>query len=143
MHMVVSTLERDGSVLFPGADDRSIRFVASMLTAHRFAPIPLQYATFLKETDGLLWNGVEFFGTRAVERDHLGYIFPGLIEANMELLNYDVMRGSLLLGRASEEIFVYSSHDREYLILDRTDFTANARCSTFQEIFYIFMEELF
>ena len=108
---ILTTIQKDGAVFFPAVDERSLRFVSSLLASHRFPPLPLDYVALLKQTDGLSLNGVELYGTRANDREAKGYTLPGLIEANLEFSNAAPMQGKLLLGRAAEELFVYDSVD--------------------------------
>ena len=114
-----------------------------MLASHNFPMLPQDYIALLKETDGLVWNGIEFYGTRANDRENLGYTLPGLIEANLDFANIPMMRGKLLLGRASEELFVYDTADMKYHILDRLDFQVSCSFATFAEAVYLFVDELF
>ena len=140
---ILETLKKDDGVFFPPVDDRSLRFVASMLSSHHFPMIPKDYIELLKQTDGLVWNGIELYGTRANDRETMGYTLPGLIEANLEYANVPQMRGKLLLGRASEELFVYDTTDQKYHILDRLDFQVSCSFQTFSEAVYLFVDELF
>ena len=91
---ILTTIQKDGAVFFPPVDERSLRFVSSLLASHRFPPLPLDYIALLKQTDGLSWNGVELYGTRANDREAKGYTLPGLIEANLEFQQVPPMRGS-------------------------------------------------
>lgn len=140
---ILETLRKDDAVLFPPVDERSLRFVGSMLASHHFPPIPADYVLLLKITDGLLWNGIELYGSRANDREALGYTLPGMIEANLEFASFEAMRGKLLLGRASEELFVFDSVDRQYHVIDRLDFSVSCSFPTFSEALYLFIDELF
>lgn len=140
---ILDTLKKDNAVFFPPADERSLRFVSSMLSSHRAPPVPMDYITLLKQTDGLVWNGIELYGSRANDREMLGYTLPGLIEANIDFTNAPPMHGKLLLGRASEELFVYDSLDQKYHIIDRLDFSISCSFPTFSEALYLFVDELF
>ena len=143
MERIIATLERDGAILFNPAEDRAIRFVSSMLTSHRFAGVPANYAEMLKKTDGIIWNGIELYGTRATERADGAYVFPGLIEANLEFLGYESAIGRLIIGRAAEEVFVFNSRERRYQVLDRLDFSVTGSFPTLREAVHSFVDELF
>ena len=140
---ILETLKKDGAAFFPAADERSLRFASSMLSSHRMPAIPMDYITLLKQTDGLSWNGVELYGCRANDREEKGYTLPGLIEANLDFSTIESMHGKLVLGRASEELFVYDALDQRYHILDRLDLTESASFSSFSEVIYLFVDELF
>lgn len=140
---ILNTLKKDGGTFFPPVDERSLRFISSLLSSHRFPPVPLDYIALLKQTDGLSWNGVELYGTRANDREAQGYTLPGLIEANLEFAKAPPMHGKLLLGRAAEELFVYDSMDQQYHIINRLDFLVSCTFPTFSEALYLFVDELF
>lgn len=140
---ILNTLKKDDAVFFEPVDERSLRFISSLLSSHRFPPVPVDYIALLKQTDGLCWNGVELYGTRANDREALGYTLPGLIEANLEYQQVAPMRGKLLLGRAAEELFVYDSLDQKYHIISRMDFSSSCSFPTFSEALYLFVDELF
>jgi len=143
LNRILETLRKDDAVFFPPVDERSLRFVGSMLASHHFPSIPNDYIALMKQTDGLLWNGVELYGSRANDREAFGYTLPGLIEANLEFSAFDAMRGKLLLGRASEELFVFDNADRQYHVIDRLDFSVSCSFPTFSEALYLFIDELF
>ncbi|OPZ78638.1 MAG: hypothetical protein BWY78_00478 [Alphaproteobacteria bacterium ADurb.Bin438] len=140
---ILATLRKDNAITFAPADDKSIRFVGTMLASHKFANIPAEFIEFLKITDGLIWNGFEIYGTRAIDREDLGYTFPGLIEANLNFLNDDYLKGKLLLGKISEEIFVYNGLEHKFMVMDRINFIVNSVHSSFSEMVYSFIDEIY
>lgn len=140
---ILTTLRKDNAITFTPADDKSIRFVGSMLSSHKFATVPTGVIEFLKITDGLIWNGLELYGSRAIERDDLGYTYPGLIEANLNFLNLEYLKGKLLLGKFSEEIFVYNGIEHKFLVVDRINFGINSVHATFSEMIYNYIDEIF
>ncbi|MCQ2914384.1 MAG: YrhA family protein [Alphaproteobacteria bacterium] len=143
LNRILQTIQKDGAVFFPPVDDRSLKFVSSLLASHRFPALPNDYITMLKMTDGFVWNGVEIYGTRANDRVNKGYTLPGVIEANLEYSQTPPMQGKLLLGRAAEELFVYDSLDQQYHIINRMDFSKSCTFNTFSEAIYLFVDELF
>lgn len=143
LNRILTSIQKDGAVFFPPVDERSLRFISSLLASHHFPPLPTDYIALLKQTDGVSWNGVEFYGTRANDRETKGYTLPGIIEANLEFSQTPPMQGKLLLGRAAEELFVYDSVDQQYHIISRMDFKNSCTFPTFSEAFYLFVDELF
>ena len=143
LEKVLLTLRKDNAVTFAPADDKSIRFAMSMLSSHKFASIPTGVIEFLKMTDGLIWNGMELYGSRAVEREDLGYSFPGLLEANLNFLNSEYLHGKLILGKATEEMFIYFGKEHKFLVIDRINFEVNAVYTTFAEMIYDYVDEIY
>ena len=143
MQRIVYTLKKDIAVTFEPADERAIKFAGAMLTSHGVIPIPEEYIDFLKITDGLVWNGMELYGTKAYDRESKGYSLPGIIDANMDFMGIDALAGKMILGRASEELLVYSGKDNRYQCVDRTDFMVTQVAPSFSELIYTFVEGLF
>lgn len=140
---IMDTVRKDGAAMFPPADDRSLRFVSSMLSSRRMAPIPTHYAAVLKFSDGMSWNGVELFGTSSIERREMGYVLPSLIDVNLAYDNYEFLKGKIILGRAAEELFIYDARQKKYFIVDRLDFSPSASFAIFSEALYLFVDDLF
>ena len=44
------------------------RNICELIHRHRFPMIPKDYIELLKQTDGLVWNGIELYGSRANDR---------------------------------------------------------------------------
>ena len=133
LNRILETLKKDNAEMFVPADDKGIRFTSSMLASHYFSPIPPNYIELLKFSDGLIWNGIELFGTRSHEREKYDYILPGIIEMNLDFLGYEFFGGKMILGRASEELFVFDARTRKYIIINRLDFSVAAAFVNFSE----------
>lgn len=143
MQRIVDRLKKDIAVTFSPADDRSLKFAITMLSSHGFISIPEEYINFLKITNGLIWNGLELYGTKGYDRENKNYSLPGIIDINLDFMGIDGLSGKLILGRASEELLVYSGKDNRYQCVDRTDFLVTQVAPSFSELIYTFVEGLF
>ena len=123
-----------GGTLFPPASDKALNFVNHILKSHGFSALPKEYEEFLKVTDGIIWDGIELSGTRSEERKKNNYNFPGLIEINLDFMSIDALRGTLVLGRASEELFAYDTLRGKFILIDRLDLTAHSEYPDFVSI---------
>lgn len=142
MQGIIDILKRDIAITFEPADIRSIKFANTMLSNHGFPSIPEEYSEFLKITNGLIWNGVELYGTKAFDRELKEYSFPGIIDVNMDFMGFDALPKRLIVGRAPEELIVYSSEDKNWQCMDRIDFSVNTVYPYFKEILASFIEGL-
>lgn len=52
-----------GSVVFEPAVDANLTRIDAELTSRNFSAIPGEYQNFLKLNDGLIFNGIEFYGS--------------------------------------------------------------------------------
>ena len=143
MQKIIQNLKKDIAVTFEPADIRAIKFASSMLKSHGFVEIPAEYIEFLKISDGLIWNGLELYGTKAYEREEKAYSFPGIIDANMDFMGFEALFNKIIVGKASEELIVYSFTEKRWQCIDRTDFAVTQVAPRFSELIYSFIEGLF
>ena len=102
-----------GSVIFEPAVDANLTRIDAELTSRNFSAIPGEYRNFLKLNDGLIFNGIEFYGSIPHYREKKNYTFPNLITVNEYYLNYDYF------GRISENILLYDGAENVYSVTDR------------------------
>ena len=140
MKEVVEKLKKDIALTFEGADVRSVKFASTMLKNNGFSEIPAEYADFLKITNGLVWNGIEFYGSKGYDREGKDYSFPGIVDVNMDFNGFDALEGKLIIGRAPEELLVYAAKDNRWQCVDRNDFTVVQVAPSFKELFICFMD---
>lgn len=129
-----------GCVTFPPCSDEDIIHVSSLLSASGFSPIPPEYKEFLKITNGLSYNGMEFFGTRNHNRPEKHYTFPDLAASTFHYEDYDFFKRKTILGRISESIIFYDKNGDYYAIADRLTLRSRRETATFEEILTLFLE---
>ena len=82
------------------------------------APIPEDYADFLRLTNGYFWNGVSFYSTEPVPMGP-GYENWALPECNAKYLRErPELNGCIVVGECHDDICVYSSKTGFYHALD-------------------------
>lgn len=133
-------IEFPGCVTFPPCGEEDIRQVSSLLSASGFAPIPPEYKELLKITDGLSYNGIEFFGTRNHNRPEKRYTFPDLAASTFHYEDYDFFKRKTILGRVSESLVFYDKNGDYYAIADRLTLRSRREAPTFAEILKLFLE---
>ena len=117
----LKSLPRTSYVVFNPAQDSAITFAQNLFRTNNLAPLPKDYVTFLKITDGFAYNGTIFYGIRSKDRklsNGRGYFFVGLLEANLEFANKPDSLGKVLLGQTPERAILYSEADSAYLLQD-------------------------
>lgn len=81
--------------------------------------VPEPYLDFLRLTNGLDWNGAQFF---AAETTQIGGHRPGTIEgfvpANLGYRDVEEMRNFLVLGSSGMDTYVYDKKNRDYRVQD-------------------------
>ncbi len=129
-----------GCITFPPCGEEDIRQVSSLLSASGFSPIPPEYKELLQITDGISYNGMEFFGTRSHNRPGKRYTFPDLAASTFHYEDYDFFKRKTILGRASESLIFYDKNGDYYAIADRLTLRSNRETKTFSEILRLFLD---
>lgn len=127
-------------ITFPPCTEESITHVSTLLSASGFSTIPAEYKEFLKITDGLSYNGIEFFGARSHNRPEKGYTFPDLAASTFHYEDYDFFRRKIILGRVSESMIFYDKLSNHYAIADRLTLRSRREVKSFAEILQIFLD---
>ncbi|MBE7004633.1 MAG: hypothetical protein E7425_10205 [Ruminococcaceae bacterium] len=131
-----------------GADAEAIADAGTQMTA-AFAPggftappIPEGYAAFLSLCDGYAWNGVRFFGTRALQfgRDpRKPCTVPALYDENARYVYRKVDTplpdGCLVLGDLGDALFLYSAASGQYAAADAETMAVSESFDRFDELF--------
>ncbi|MCP4394734.1 MAG: hypothetical protein GY804_10785 [Alphaproteobacteria bacterium] len=119
---IIQKLKDDNAVTFNKVSEKEIDFTNSFLTSNKFANIPEEYAIILRETDGLCWNGIEFYGTSPQLREAHDYTLPSLVDINSSFIRKEILENRLILGAAAEEVFVYDGRFKQFQIVRKFKF---------------------
>ncbi len=139
---LLNKIYKVGAVLFPPAKEDDIRLLRLTLGRHKIPNLPMDYVHFLNLTDGMLWNGMQFFGVHSHKRDNLGYTFPSLLEVNIDYSSRKRGQAFLVLGEVDEDLIVYSPKEKTYQLVDKIDLQPELNLPRFFDVVYLFSEEL-
>lgn len=98
------------AVRFEPADLSALQQTTRGLSGIGKPDMPADYMAFLKLTNGLLWNGIQLFGTEDLPRPR-GFTVPSLVSANKELPDGLSGADCLVIGRTEDEWLVVKSAD--------------------------------
>lgn len=128
-----------GIVLAKPAVDSQIQTVQEYLKTNGLS-LPNEYIDFLKETNGLYWAGLEFFGTTVTKKD--SSVITDLITQNDLYQKLNEHNSPLFLGRSDEENFLYDATGRTYLVVDEFSKEVAKSFPLFEQMFeYLMMEQ--
>lgn len=99
------------------------------------ARLPDAYIAFLRQTNGMSWNGVEFFGSEEVYDEEEDYTLIDLITANEEMAEIKDLGELLVVGQGDEEVYAYDPESERFLILDRIDLAEMGSFASFNALF--------
>lgn len=126
--------ENDAAVLFENPIDRDIDYANGMLQEHKFAGIPEGYINFIKQTDGLMCNGIELYGINEHHREKDSYTFPNLKSVHDKYIDNQFFKNKLVIGSLPEKYIVYNAFQTEYEIILKFDFTNLYYFKSFNEV---------
>jgi hypothetical protein len=119
----------------PRAEPDALARIAEALDDLDAPALPGDFAQFLAEANGFVWNGIEIFGSERIVLDRDHSVVPALAEINDSYhAKFDEMRSRLVIGRAEDDLYVFDDCADAYLILDRRGFEEAARFPTFAEL---------
>lgn len=140
LNTVLNNMYQTYAMVFPPAQIMDIQRTSISLVKQGFIQIPNDYIQFLTMTDGLNWNGVEFFSIHEHERKDC--VFPCL-----QLMPYQSTQNlkslfpkSLILGFAPEHLILYEASKKEYAIIDRYTFAPVVKLPRFADVLYFYWD---
>ena len=124
-----------GSTTVPGSSFDDIEYLMGELYEQDLALLATDYIDFLYETNGFLWNGIEFYGTHPVEVGN--FEMRGLMDAHYHvqtLYSDPVFDSKLVLGKMDDDLYIYDGCTGKYEILDRADRAVMDRFDNFEDM---------
>ncbi|MDE1169807.1 MAG: YrhA family protein [Verrucomicrobium sp.] len=98
--------------------------------------LPEDWIDFLKQSDGLAWNGVTLFGLDQEDDEGEPYARGGLLEFNRRERPADKPASRyLLLGHTDVDYLAYDRQERIYLALSLADWSVSATYPDFAAFF--------
>lgn len=139
---VLRRIYKDYAVIYPPAERAEVHSVTALLFQAGHGYLPADYRDFLMLTDGLYWNGIEFFSTREHERDKGAFFHRALLPMQATFAANPLMKNKIVLGMAPEELIVYDSTRKEYQMIDRYSYTIFVKFPAFADILYFYVRNV-
>ncbi len=128
--------------VFKPVSEDDLRILRMTMAKDKMLPIPSDYLQFLKLTDGLMYNGLRFWGAKDHEREQNGYTYPSLLSVNKDFLMRNRRNDILIIGEKDEDLLIYSPAEKVYQIMDKTDLIPDLNLPRFFDVIYFFSQEL-
>ncbi len=126
-------------ITFTPCNESEIAKASALLAASGFCALPEEYKEFLRLSDGLSYNGVEFFGIQNHNRSTKKYTFPDIAASTFHYKGYAFFHHKLVLGRISEALICYDKVSDNYIIVDRVSLRPLNGGKTLADLFKIFL----
>jgi len=115
---LLDMLKRSDGLLFLVANAGDLASVFKRVRDDLRTEPPEDYMALLRQTDGVVADGVMIYGSKA--RDFDGVRLPDLVEINLERQDYrEDLGGILLIGERDDDLLGYRPSDRLYWRIDR------------------------
>ncbi len=126
-----------GSVSFSPATKEEITLADNRFNDNIFAKIPAEYKEFLTISDGLIYDGIEFFGCQPHQRKK--YVFPDIYTINKAYAQYSYFDSKIIIGRLSEGFIIYDAQNDVYTSTDRINlYTRQEEKSLYKLMLHLF-----
>ena len=136
---ITTLFSQTGCVNFPAAEEKDIQKINSDLMICELPPLPQDYKDFLLITNGFIYDGLEFFGTKSYDRKEKNYTFSGLSDINLKFVEYQFFSDKLIIGKMSENLIIYDSTNGYYSIVDSINLCSQIEFSEFKDIINIIL----
>ena len=123
----------------PEADLRALRM---KMARDKMPALPADYIQFLTLTDGLMYNGLRFWGVKDHEREKQGYTYPCLLSVNEDFYARNRRQDILLIGEKDEDLLVYSPSEKVYQIMDKMLLMPDLNLPRFFDVIYFFSQTM-
>lgn len=140
LNSILNNMYQTYALVFPPATIMDVQRTSISLVKQGFIQIPNDYVQFLTMTDGLNWNGVEFFSIHEHERKDC--VFPCI-----QLLSYQGTQNlkslfpkSLILGFSPEHFILYESVKKEYVLINRYTYAPTVKLPRFADVLYFYWD---
>lgn len=130
-------------IYFPQATSQQIESASKQLEELNIPKIPEDYENFLKNSNGLSYNGLELFGTEDYPREEKKYIFPSLLSSNRDFINYEFFIQKLIIGITSENFIIYDNITKNYALTDAISLHIIEEYHSFNELIKFLLKQYY
>jgi hypothetical protein len=110
-----------GEQMEPGASAAQTASLKETALRELGAELPAGYLDFLGRHNGLIYNGLNIYGTeqRKAAGDDPDVFIEGFTEANLDYRDVDYFSDLLVFGDGDIDLYVYQVSKNEYQVRDR------------------------
>ena len=131
---------KPGCITFSPASAADIEETGAELTARGFSALPAEYERLLSLTNGIIYNGFEFYGTKPRFRGEKNYTFPDIRTVNDGYRSYKFFENKVILGNVSESMMYYDRKNGFFALADRINLRSRVETPTLEELIKIFYD---
>lgn len=126
----------------PGCSEDALQRMLANAKKILGATIPSAYLTFLRQTNGLDWNGTVFFASEpSPYYDDENRMLEGIIEANQRLREVPANQEFLVFGESGIEMYVLDLRKDSFNIVDHISTDVYESYSSFESLLTAALEK--
>lgn len=134
-------LKMKNALVFPGVSLTEAQAISILLVKSGFPRIPRGYLSFLEQSDGLQYEGMEFFSCGTHERAGTVFDQPTLEGYQTKYATGRFFASRLVLGRATECLVCYNAENKCYELVQRDCLQVMLKFPRFMDVFYHLVKE--
>lgn len=139
---MLDTLYKAKACVFKPVPEKELIELRMNMAKKGLPPIPAEYIQFLTLTDGLIYNGLLFFGVREHDREASVYTYPSLLSVNEDFQSCNRRKDILIIGEKDEDLIVYRTKEKVYQIMDKMDLIGDLILPRFFDVLFFLNQEL-
>ena len=139
---MLDKLYKANARVFKPVEQADLRALRMKMAKEKMPAIPADYLQFLTLTDGLMYNGLRFFGVKDHEREMLSYTYPSLFAVNQDFYQRKRRTDFLIIGEKDEDLLVYLPKQKIYQLVDKMDLVGDLNLPRFFDVMFFFTQEL-
>ena len=139
---MLDTLYKAKACVFRPVPEKDLIELRMTMAKKGLPSIPAEYIQFLTLTDGLIYNGLLFFGVREHDREASVYTYPSLLSVNEDFQSCNRRKDILIIGEKDEDLIVYRIKEKVYQIMDKMDLIGDLILPRFFDVLFFLNQEL-
>lgn len=139
---MLDNLYKANARVFKPVSETDLRALRMKMAKEKMPALPSDYLQFLTLTDGLMYNGLRFFGAKDHEREMLSYTYPSLFTVNQDFYQRNRRKDFLIIGEKDEDLLVYLPKQKMYQLVDKMDLVGDLNLPRFFDVMFFFTQEL-
>ena len=137
---MLDKLYKANARIFKPISKDSLTALRMEMAKKKLPPIPSDYLQFLTLADGLMYNGLRFFGIK--DHDRESYTYPNILSVNEDFRNRNRRNDVLIIGEKDEDFIIYQPKEKVFQLMDKMDLIGNLNLPRFIDVLFFFTQEL-
>ena len=139
---LLDKLYKAEACIFRPLQEKDLRELRMTMAKKGLPAIPSDYLQFLSLADGLIYNGLHFFGVKEHNREASVYTFPDILSVNEDFQKRNRRKDVLIIGEKDEDLIVYRPKEKVFQLMDKLDLIGDLNLPRFFDVVYFFNQEL-